>query len=87
MGYYINTKRNGTYLPARGKADILIAEGAKEIQPPITFQPGLICVVNNGPFEAAGHCYSEQEMREFNDPFDRRPKRWLVDPEAAQRAE
>jgi hypothetical protein len=56
MGYYINTGHNF------GKADWLIAnEGALEL----TFVPnnlselppemeGLVCVVNNGLFEAAG---------------------------------
>ena len=82
MGYYINTGHN------IGKAEWLIAnEGALEL----SFVPaslselppemeGLICVVNNGPFEAAAFVYSDRELESFTDPTDYRDKRWLVLP-------
>ena len=38
----------------------------------------VICVVNNGPFEADAFAYDKDEMDAFNDPQDGRPKRWLV---------
>ena len=37
----------------------------------------LICVVDNGPFEAAGLCYDDQEFQDFKHPDDR-PKTWLL---------
>lgn len=81
MGFYINqtTKRK---LGAIGKADALIEdEGAIELPfPPDTLptDKGIVCVVNNGPFEAAAFAYSQREMEAFNDTEDRRVKRWLV---------
>jgi hypothetical protein len=38
----------------------------------------LICVVDNGIFEAAGFCYDEREFAAFTDPGDTRPKEWLL---------
>lgn len=84
MGYYINTGHNV------GKAEWLIAnESALELTfvprsladlSPDTELNGLICVVNNGPFEAAGFIYSDRELEAFTDPSDYRDKRWLVMP-------
>jgi hypothetical protein len=82
MGYYINTGHN------IGKAEWLITnEGALELSfvpsslselPPE--KEGLICVVNNGMFEAAGFIYNDRELKDFTDPTDYRDKRWLVIP-------
>lgn len=75
MGYYINPPECG----ARGKALALLQyHGAKQVLKP-TFKPdvGLVCVVNNGPFEAAGFIYSQNELDAFNYPYDLRPKIWL----------
>lgn len=81
MGYYINETKNGL-MPALGKTEILILhEKAQEIfHAPKKFpqDKAIICVVNNGIFEAAGFAYDEKEMNAFNDPMDSRPKRWLV---------
>ena len=63
MGYYINETQEGTPLPACGKADALIADGALEV--PKAFQENLICVVENGPFDAAAYVYSEDEFEDF----------------------
>lgn len=38
----------------------------------------LICVVNNGIFDAAGLVYNEREFRGFTVPADGRPKTWLL---------
>jgi hypothetical protein len=35
-------------------------------------------VVDNGPFEAAGFCFSEKELEEFGRPGDHRPKVWVA---------
>lgn len=81
MGFYINqtTKRE---LGPLGKVDALIAdEGAIELPfAPDQFPTdrAVICVVSNGPFEAAAFAYDKNEMDAFNDPSDYRPKRWLV---------
>jgi len=84
MGYYINETSRGIQLPASGKARVLISDGAVRVAP--EFQPNLICVVDNGLFEAAGYCYSEEEFKVFNDPNDWRPKTWLVHPDAKKLA-
>jgi len=85
MGYYINKTSTGKELPSSGKAQMLIEDGAEEVLP--MFTENLICVVDNGFFEAAAYCYNEQEFKEFNDPSDNRPKRWLVHPDAKTLAE
>ena len=85
MGYYIET---GT---AKNKV-ALIEETYNAIQ--ITPQEAeffvnehegaVICVVDNGPFEAAAFCHSSDEFRTFNDSADPRPKTWpLVDDRGA----
>jgi hypothetical protein len=36
-----------------------------------------VCLVNNGPFTAAGIAFSEAEFKVFADPKDRRGKVWF----------
>ncbi len=79
MGYYIETKC------AKGKTEYLADRHEAEILPlrPEAFEDvpedkALICVVDNGPFEAAALCYSREEFIEFADPNDPRPKTWLL---------
>lgn len=78
MGYYIETKE------PRGKAQqLIVAYGATEIPEPKHFSEvpagkALVCVVANGLFDAAGYCYDASEFRDFTDPDDVRPKRWLL---------
>ncbi len=78
MGYYIQG-------PAKGKVEHILAEceGAKEVsieEATGLVDSGLVCVVDNGMFEAAGFVYSKREFEEFADPIDSRPKRWLSVP-------
>jgi len=78
MGFYIQTPE------AKGKANHLVkAYGASRLR--VTPQwnevpegKAAICVVDNGAFEAAGLAYSEEELRAFSEPTDRRPKTWLL---------
>ena len=81
MGYYINTDSSGRLLSRKDSAGALILDGAKLTDP--SFKENLICVVDNGMFEAAAFIFSEKEFHDFNDPADRRRKWWLVHPQAA----
>jgi hypothetical protein len=85
MGYYINTTSKGDVLPARNKAQALIEDGATEVDGS-KFEDNLICVVENGPFDAAAFAYSEDEYEEFKFVEDVRPKRWLTHPDAKKLA-
>jgi hypothetical protein len=80
MGFYIN-RINDEILPAKGKADALIAHGATEIFHPIEFQENLVCVVENAFFDAAGYIFDSGEFGEFMYP-DSRNRRWLIVPNA-----
>jgi len=88
MGKYINKNSKGESAPAYGKAAFLIADGAEIVESELkgVFQPNLVCVVNNGPFDAAAYAYSEGEMEAFNDSGDYRPKTWLIYPHAEKLA-
>lgn len=85
MGFYLEPP------VMRGKADWLIRNfGAREISlseakeiVSDSQEEAVICVVDNGPFEAAGFCYDHQEMWSFTQPDDPRPKRWLAAPREA----
>ncbi len=38
----------------------------------------LIVIVDMGPFEAAGFCYSQAELTAFTDILDTRPKKFVL---------
>ena len=78
MGYYIPG-------PAVGKGECLVwyhgarARTEEEARAALLSDDvAPICVVMNGPFEAAALAYSEEEFDCFADPNDRRPKQWYV---------
>lgn len=79
MGKYINETSDGTPLGSRGKVQQLLADGAKLTD--ATWKPNLICVIDNGLFEAAAYMYSQPEFEEFN-AIDDRPKTWLIHEDA-----
>lgn len=70
MGYYINPKR-------QSKEQFLSEKGERLTKPPKWenvpdgFLP--VALVDNGPFTAAGICYSERELACFSDDRDPRP--------------
>lgn len=71
MGYYIEVPEN------HGKAQQIvdihggtILERMPETFADIPEGQALICVVDNGPFEAAAFCYNEEEFAAFNTPDD-----------------
>jgi hypothetical protein len=79
MGNYINHDSKGKHLGAsfESKLKNLIADGAKEIPTPIEWNENLVCVVDNGPFAAAGHAYDEREMKAFISGMSGRKYQWL----------
>ena len=79
MGYYIQTAE------PKGKADTICKEldGIEITQDEAEFfikeQMGaIVCVVDNGPFEAAAYCYNLDEFRGFTSKEDDRPKTWIL---------
>lgn len=81
MGFYINENSKGTPAPNKGKVDFLINDGAIRTKP--LWQPNLVCVVQGALFDAAGYCYSEEEMKEFARD-DGRQKTFLIYEHAKQ---
>ena len=76
MGNYINQDSQGNILPACGKAKKLVADGALIIPEPKEFKEGLVCVLENGLFDAEGYAFDKKEMEEFK-RNDGRRKTWL----------
>lgn len=76
MGYYIQG-------PNHGKAEMLKRDHKAVPVSPDTVGDalkqggGVVCVVDNGLFEAAAFAYDERELEVFLKP-DGRPKQWLV---------
>ncbi len=75
MGYYIETDKS-----INKAAWLLKNANASYWGDPPKVPAGKvpICVVDNGFFEAAAICFNEQEYKEFNSPYDGRPKKWLL---------
>jgi hypothetical protein len=76
MGYYIQG-------PAKGKVAFLTSQyGAEELAgalvPFFVSSHGVICVVDNGSFEAAAYIHDLEEFMRFDQPHDPRPKVWLL---------
>jgi hypothetical protein len=74
MGYYINP-------PDQTKEDWLQEHGDEVGTPswPAPDGSALVCLIDNGPFSAAGICFSEQEFQAFVTP-DGRPRTWYYVP-------
>jgi len=85
MGKYINKNSKGELLPPFNKAKALIDDGAKVVNDN-EYLENMICVVENGLFDAAGYAFSENEYKVFKQP-DGRNKIWLVHPMAKELAE
>lgn len=80
MGYYIECDHH------KGKAaQIIAALDALEISQQeagelvaSSEKCAVICVVDNGPFEAAAYCHNPAEFTTFSRADDPRPKTWLL---------
>ena len=78
MGYYIQTE----FFTDKA-SQIVDTYGAVKLDgPPATFEDipewaALVCVVQNGPFDAAALVYDEKELWDFTLP-DGRPRTWLL---------
>ena len=78
MGYYVQVPND------HGKAEqIRDLHGGEIVEQPESYQAipegkGLIAIVDNGPFEAAGFCYDENEFVAFTDPRDTRPQKYVL---------
>lgn len=75
MGYYIETPQ-----PIRKAQQLVDLHNARIETGPFFDPTGErvgICVVENGPFDAAGIAYCEEEAHKFNRSGDHRPKTWL----------
>lgn len=77
MGFYIEVPND------RGKAQQLADLYGATTTQPTTFEDvpegqALLCIVDNGPFEAVALCYDADEFADFNDPEDQRPRQWML---------
>ena len=74
MGYYINPKD-------MSKEEFLVRKGYILDQAPNTHEADgrtAVCLVDNGAFTAAAITFSPDELKEFTNPKDYRPKRWYM---------
>jgi hypothetical protein len=78
MGYYIQTAQPKNKAAAIKQDFDAIEVTVDEAEFFIKEQMGaVVCVVDNGPFEAAAYCYNLDEFRAFTLSEDDRPKTWL----------
>ena len=81
MGYYIQCDGRSKHKVAWIMNNVQTAIGvsqedaAKAVTDPTK---GVVCVVDNGPFEAAAFCFDAKELKDFQDPNDPRPEVWIV---------
>jgi hypothetical protein len=79
MGFYVETGQ------AKGKAKYLVDNYGAQLleESPVSLldlevDQGLVCVIDNGIFEVAAHCYSDYELNEFRFDGAMRPRLWLT---------
>ncbi len=88
MGKYVNIDSKGNLIGTtfREKVDALVADGATKVDSPTEWKEGLVCVIDNGMFAAAGYAYNEREMQEFITSGPERPRQWLLYEHASELA-
>ena len=87
MGYYLQVPMphgKALELAAKHGGELVSKEQAAEAMNDPT--KGVVVVVDNGPFEAAGFAFDQGEWEAFNLPGDKRPRKFVVlDRETAER--
>ena len=80
MGAYINPPNcsKESWLDTFGES---IDDPPTEVGPSDELLP--VCLVDSGPFTAAGIAFSQEKLAEFSDPIDPRPKKWFMVPKEA----
>ena len=81
MGMYVNPTNGPKEGWLNAHAEHVLTKAPKWDD--VSFNKGIVCLVNNGPFTAAGICYSRDELECFADPKDMRPKVWFIVPKDA----
>jgi hypothetical protein len=79
MGYYIQTPQDtgkAEYLVEHEKAVLIPEQEARELSKQ-KGDDGVIVIVSNTIFEAAGYAFSPEEFSAFTMPGDDRPKKFL----------
>lgn len=78
MGYYIEgpTKGKAKYIVDNFNGEIVMYSHAHAVirKPNVA----VIIVLDNGPFEAAGYAYDEDEFHAFTLAMDNRPKTFIL---------
>ena len=78
MGFYLQSDGR-----PKGKAQYFVEHYGAKILPnvpkweDVPEAEAVVCIVDNGSFEAAGYAYSKKELDEFADE-DGRPRTWLL---------
>lgn len=85
MGFYINQLPDGTFLKPKGKGDKLMQLPNVDVLdgPPDTHVIGdkvAVCIIDNGPFDAAGIAFSKGELYDFVQGARDLPCEWLMVP-------
>lgn len=79
MGYYIQTSKHfskAEEIAQKYNGEIVqFAEAERAIDDPTK---GVICVVRNPYFEAAGFCFNKKEFKRLAPPRDQRPRQWVI---------
>ncbi len=77
MGYYIEVPED------KGKAQQIVElYGGRIVPSPPSFEDitpdeAIICVVDNGHYEAAGFAFNQRELHAFSF-YERRPRTWVI---------
>jgi hypothetical protein len=77
MGYYIQGPQKGKAEFIIQQYDAMLLESEAQAREFFAKGYGVVCVVDNGPFEAAAYAFSEDELKVFMAP-DGRTKKWLA---------
>lgn len=82
MGYYLNPPDmrpfKQEWLKEIGAVEVGQNKVAKFFDHPFRDMFGILCLVDNGGFEAVAFCYDKRELEACSLPHDKRPKKWFL---------